>query len=118
MTAALTSIFLEGVRGLGGGNFSGFPSFKAAQNFMTGHNRQVGFFGRHTVAPNSMIDWLKSPERESGKKSSATFHSRFSERPLAPFSFKANNRDNTRFTLPSNTGKGWSWAMLRIAPAV
>ena len=92
---------------------------RATQNSLAGHWSHRGApLGRHTVAPNSIRAWLKSPGASTGM-------TRFRAAPIralvSGFIMSPSSpvmRATTRSTLPSTAGSGMPKAMEEMAPAV
>ena len=87
----------------------------------SGQREQPGDAGVHTVAPSSIIAWLKSPARcpPSARTSSpARAHTCFFSAASSAAPASASTRASTRTTLPSTIGAASPNAMLAMAPAV
>jgi hypothetical protein len=98
------------------GNSSTFPNACARQCKRTGHWPHSGARGVHTVAPSSINAWFHAPGLRPFTRVSAIDQYVFSV--AAPVPRTANNRENTRFTLPSTTADSRPKARLAMAPAV
>jgi len=72
----------------------------------------------HTVAPSSIMAWLKSPGRRGGTSAPASAQSRPSVAAWPMGAAMSNKRASTRLTFPSSTGTASLYAMLAMAPAV
>ena len=88
---------------------------RVLQNWVIGQARHCGLRGRHTVAPNSIMAWLKSPGVARSTRRAA------SSPTLGECAASASQpakRQSTRSTLPSTTAMGSLYAMLAMAAAV
>ena len=75
--------------------------------------------GAQTVAPSSIIAWLKSPGRSGSTSAAASSHDSLSlNGGCCAAAATARILDSTRSTLPSTTGTRWPKAMEAMAPAV
>lgn len=89
----------------------------AAQLSASGQAAQLGFaFGTHTVAPSSIMAWLKSPGRPGSSRAAAAAVSRGCM--AGGGSGQASSRASTLATLPSSTGTAWPQAWDAMAAAV
>jgi hypothetical protein len=104
------------------GSSSWRPAARARQASRTGHTRQVGAVGVHTVAPSSITAWLRSPAASSAGSAAITAPARVHSArvPAADLTSvsTANTRASTRATLPSTSGARSPYAIDAIAPAV
>ena len=94
----------------------------AAHAAAIGHTRHFGEVGEHSVAPSSMIAWLRSPGACSCGSavisSPARAHNAFVPAVDLMSSSIANTRASTRATFPSTSGARSPNAIDAIAPAV
>ena len=104
------------------GSSSWRPVAFAVHSFASGHTRQRGWVGEHTVAPSSIRPWLRSPAAANFGSavitSPARAHSALPPAVLLISSSIANTRPSTRATLPSTSGARSPYAIDAIAPAV
>ena len=110
------------LRGATTGSSSCRPDVAAAQSPATGHARQRGWVGEHTVAPSSMRPWFSAPgAARSGRACISAPAASHSALPPAVDLIScsiANTRASTRATLPSTSGARSPNAIEAIAPAV
>ena len=121
-TSTATASTVRGGRfALGAGNAATASAARARQCAASGQREQPGDAGVHTVAPSSIIAWLKSPActPPSARTSSpARCHTRFFSPASSAAPASASTRARTRTTLPSTIGAASPNAMLAMAPAV
>ena len=98
------------------------PARAAAQPRASGHTRQRGSRGAHSVAPSSMRPWLRSPGAAAAGSAAISSPARAhtARWPAVDLmsSRIANTRASTRATLPSTSGERSPNAIDAIAPAV
>lgn len=94
----------------------------ATHSVLTGHIKQRGEVGVHSVAPSSIKPWLRSPGASSlgSADMSSPALAQIAFAPCVLFTSIAipNTRASTRDTLPSTSGARSPNAIDAIAPAV
>ena len=105
-------------RGGTAGRRAAEPSSRAQQANATGHSPQSGVTGRQSVAPSSIIAWLKSPGRPGSIHRAARSATSAASRGSFAWPSSAASRATTRMTLPSTTALGSPKAIEATAAAV
>src|SRR5208282_2166970 len=90
---------------------------RVTHHLRTGHIGQWGARGTHTVAPSSIMPWLKSPGLEFASSACACCQVWAVVR-LMPIDLLPINLCKIRSTFPSTTATGSENAMLAMAAAV
>ena len=95
------------------------PAFLASHHSDSGHFAQSGTPLRQTVAPSSIMAWLKSPGCLGSTSSSAREVNSFAADEVSrSLARTPSRRARTRTTLPSTTATGSAKAILAMAAAV
>lgn len=90
----------------------------ARQWALSGQRAQSGAALVHSVAPSSIIAWLRSPGRLASTSSAASRQNSLTLCGAFGLAPTARRRETTRITLPSTSGTASLYTIDAIAPAV